>query len=186
MLKASWVEESLVKEGKNTEKELVKFEQEWKREIAEIAEIDKAVEELTKLEIKQREKEGDEDGLEELSNYWLRFKIYQVEKEGKAEKFNECQISYGESVIVSKETEKEKELAQQEPHVEVNKEKPSSQANTELIMEADVDESISPETDSGNTLKNPNHTVPPHDFTPHEEPCDWTTKKPDTTVGSVA
>ena len=81
MLKASWGEESLVKEGKDTEKELVKFEQEWKREIAEIAEIDKAVEELTKLEIKQREKEGDEDGLEELSNYWLKFDMEQAKKE---------------------------------------------------------------------------------------------------------
>ena len=31
--------------------------------------IDKVVEELAKFEIKQREKEGDEEGLEELSNY---------------------------------------------------------------------------------------------------------------------
>ena len=48
-------------------------------------------EEMAKMEIKQREKEGDEEGLEQLSNYWLKFKIDQVKDEWKAEKFNEYQ-----------------------------------------------------------------------------------------------
>ena len=43
------------------------------------------------MEIKQRENEGDEEGLEQLSNYWLKFKIDQVKDEWKAEKFNEYQ-----------------------------------------------------------------------------------------------
>ena len=46
-----------------------------------MAKIDKAVEERAKFEIRQRETKGDEEGLEELSNYWLKFEIDQVEKE---------------------------------------------------------------------------------------------------------
>ena len=90
------------------------------------------------------------------------------------------------SVVVSKEAEKEQGLAQQEPHVEGNKEQHSFQANTKLMMETDIDESINPETDSVNTLGNPNPKNPPHDPATHEEPCDRNTKKPDTPVGSAA
>ena len=61
------------------------FEQKRRRKIAERTEIDKAVEELAKFKIKQREKEGDEEGLKQLSSYWLKFKIDQVEDEWKAE-----------------------------------------------------------------------------------------------------
>ena len=69
--------------------------------------------------------------------------------------------------------------------MEGKKEKLSSQANTELMVETYTDESINPETVSGNNLKNPNPTVTPHDPAPPEEPCDRTTKKPDTLVGSA-
>ena len=44
-------------------------------------------EKMAQMEIKQRENEGDEEGLEQLSNYWLKFKI----DEWKAEKFNKYQ-----------------------------------------------------------------------------------------------
>ena len=37
-------------------------------------EIDEVVEQLAKFEITQRKNEGDEEGHEGLSNYWLRFK----------------------------------------------------------------------------------------------------------------
>ena len=70
------------------------------------------VEERAKLEFKQREKEGDEKSLEQLSNYWLKFKIDQVEDDWKAEKFNLYQISYGMSTEVRKaweQAEKEQE-----------------------------------------------------------------------------
>ena len=88
----------------NTEKdrveELAKFEQEWRKEITEKGEEakrkenDKAVQELFGFELKQREKEGDEEGLKELSNYWLKFKIDQVEVEWKVEKFNKYQTTH--------------------------------------------------------------------------------------------
>ena len=43
---------------------------------------------------------------------------------------------------VSIEAEKEPELAQQEAHVEENREKHGSQGNTKLMMETDTDRSI--------------------------------------------
>ena len=49
-------------------------------------EIDKVVEEMALFEIKQRKKDGDEEGYEELSNYWLQFKISRVEDEWNAER----------------------------------------------------------------------------------------------------
>ena len=84
------------------------------------------MEELVKFELKQRENEGDETGLEELSNYWLKFKIYQVEQEWATEKFNECQIAHGLGEGVSMESEKEQGLAQHETNVEGSKEQPNS------------------------------------------------------------
>ena len=47
-----------------------------------------ALELLANFELEQRKKEGDEEGFEKLSNYWLKFKINQVEEEWKAGKFN--------------------------------------------------------------------------------------------------
>ena len=47
-----------------------------------------ALEQLANFELEQRKKEGDEEGFEKLSNYWLKFKINQVEEEWKAGKFN--------------------------------------------------------------------------------------------------
>ena len=58
-------------------------------------EQEKVVEELVKFKLKQREKEGDEAGLEEFSNYWLKFKIDQVEEEWKTDKFNEFELPRG-------------------------------------------------------------------------------------------
>ena len=49
-------------------------------------EIDKVVEQLAIFKIKQREKEGDEESHEQLSNYWLRYKISRVEDSWNAEK----------------------------------------------------------------------------------------------------
>ena len=46
-----------------------------------MAKIDKAVEERAKFEIRQRETKGDEEGMEELSNYWLKFDMEQAKKE---------------------------------------------------------------------------------------------------------
>ena len=55
----------------------------------------KVDEELVKFEQTQREKEGVEAGLEELSNNWLKFKIDQVEEEWKTDKFNEFELPRG-------------------------------------------------------------------------------------------
>ena len=71
---------------KKRKEELRAFEQEWRKEIEDQAEIDKIVEEMAKMEIKQREIEGDEEGHEQLSDHLLKFKIWQVEGEWKAEK----------------------------------------------------------------------------------------------------
>ena len=46
--------------------------------------------------------------------------------------------------------EKELELAQQEAHMEENREKHSSQGDTKLMMETDTNKSINPETEDGN------------------------------------
>ena len=45
--------------------------------------IDDVVEDLVKMELKQRDKEGDTEGFEAGSNHWLKFKIWQVEQIGK-------------------------------------------------------------------------------------------------------
>jgi len=83
--------------------------------------------------------------------------------ESRQDKFNECQTSYGMSVTVSKEIEKEQQgLSQQEPHVEEDKERPRSQANTKPVVETDAEKPIEPKTDDGNTHNNPNPlSVPP-------------------------
>ena len=41
--------------------------------------IDDVVEELAKMELSQREKEGDDEGFEQKSDHWLKFKIWKVE-----------------------------------------------------------------------------------------------------------
>ena len=51
---------------------------------------------------------------------------------------------------VSNAAEEEPELAQQEAHVEENREKHSSQGDTKLMMETDTNKSINPETEDGN------------------------------------
>ena len=38
------------------------------------------------FEIKQRKRDGDEEGHKELSNYWLQFKISRVEDEWNADR----------------------------------------------------------------------------------------------------
>ena len=47
-------------------------------------EIYKVVEQLAKMELKQRKYEGDEEGHEELSNYWLKYKIWDVWEQWRA------------------------------------------------------------------------------------------------------
>ena len=59
--------------------------------------IDYVVDELAKMELNQREKEGDEKGFEQLSQQWLKFKIWKVEQKWAADKFDEAQKSYGVS-----------------------------------------------------------------------------------------
>ena len=86
---------------------------------------------------------------------------------------------------VSRGTEKEPELAQQEAHMEENREKHGSQGDTKLMMETDTDKSINPETNDVGKLRNPTPTLPPCDPAQSEHgPCDLTTKEPDTSVGS--
>ena len=71
--------------------------------------------------------------------------------------------------------------------MEVNKEKHRSQANTNPMMETGAEKPINPETEDGSAKNNPNPiSVPPHDPAPHKEPCDQTTRKNDTPVGSAA
>ena len=53
---------------------------------------------------------------------------------------NECKIAHGMSRGVSKRAEKEQKLAQQEVHVEENREKPNSQGITKLMIETDTDD----------------------------------------------
>ena len=128
------------------------------------------------MEFKQREKEGNEEGLEQLSYYWLKFKIDQVKDEWKAEKFIEYQKSYGMSAEVRKATEQaESEQEEHEPHVEVNKEKHISQANTKPILETDVEKPSDPENKDRKTHNNliP-MSVPPHNPAPNQELCDQT------------
>ena len=60
---------------------------------------------MAKMEMKQREMEEDEEGHEQLSNHWLKFKICQVEEEWKVKNFSESQASYGMCADVSKPTE---------------------------------------------------------------------------------
>ena len=85
----------------------------------------------------------------------------------------------------SRGAEKELELAQQEAHMEENREKHSYQGNKKLMMETDTDKSFNPETDNVNKLGNPTPTLPPYDPAQSEDgPCDLTTKQPNTTVGS--
>ena len=67
MLKASWGDEPLKITGKYEKKEKVEDKKQ-----------EEAVDELAKFELEQREKEGDEAVLKELSKYWLKFKINQV------------------------------------------------------------------------------------------------------------
>ena len=62
-----------MEENKHLEVDLRSFEQDWRKEIAEKEKIDKEVDEIGNMEIKQREKEGDKEGLEQLSTYWLKF-----------------------------------------------------------------------------------------------------------------
>ena len=108
--------------------------------------------------------------------------------ESRQDKFNECQTSYGMSVTVSKEIEKEQQgLSQQEPHVEEDKERPRSQANTKPMVETDAEKPIEPKQMMGTlTTTQIPCQFPPHDPAPHKEPCDQATRKPDTPVGSVA
>ena len=61
---------------------------------------------MARFKLNQREKEGDEEGFETLSNHWLKFRIDQVENELKAENFDEAQTSYGLSRGVSTGREK--------------------------------------------------------------------------------
>ena len=70
--------------------------------------------------------------------------------------------------------------------MEENSEKHKSQGNTKLMWETDTDKSINPETCHVNKLGNPTRTLPPHDPAQSEnEPCDLTTKQPNTPVGSA-
>ena len=66
------------------------------KETVEQEEHDKVLEELAKFEIKQRKADGDEEGHEQLSKYWLKLKIYQLESDWTVEKFKE---SYPTSTI---------------------------------------------------------------------------------------
>ena len=59
--------------------------------------IDDVVEELAKMELSQREKKGDDEGFEQLSEHWLKFKIWKVEQEWAAAKFIEAQKFHGMS-----------------------------------------------------------------------------------------
>ena len=47
--------------------------------------IEDVVEDMAKLEVNKREVKGDEKGFEQLSDHWLKFKIWKVEQEWAAE-----------------------------------------------------------------------------------------------------
>ena len=49
--------------------------------MADQAKIDEVVEQLAKMEIKERKDEGDKESHEQLSNHWLKFKIWKFEQE---------------------------------------------------------------------------------------------------------
>ena len=107
------------------------------------------------MEIKQRKDEGDKESHEQLLNHWLTFKIWKVEEEWQAAKFNEFQASYGMGADTSKAREpaekvkKEKEqqkTTQQIPHVDINIEWPNSQGETKPKLGKDLKKLDDPET----------------------------------------
>ena len=65
---------------------------------------------------------------EQLSNYWLKFKIDQIEDKRNVQKFNKSQKTYGMSAEDAEQAEKDqtekeqREIAQQKPHVKVTTE----------------------------------------------------------------
>ena len=142
------------KERRNLEVELRAFKQDWRKELADQANIDEVVEQMAKMEIKQRKDEGDEESHEQLSNHWLKFKIWKVEEEWQAAKFNEFQASYRMGADTSKPREpaekvqkenEQQKATQQVRHVDMDKEWHSSQGETKPILEKDLKKLDDPE-----------------------------------------
>ena len=52
--------------------------------------IDEAVKALVEMELIQRKKEGDLEGYEEGSEYWLKFNIWKTEQDWKKQKEHEA------------------------------------------------------------------------------------------------
>ena len=118
--------------------------------------IDETVEELAKMEIKQRQQEKDEEGEEQLSEHWLKFKISQVEHEWSVEKFDEVQPSHSMKANVSlqRETEKcEADKAERETkqntHVEISREREKTKTIPELVWIPKTEGSHDPEIEKG-------------------------------------
>ena len=107
------------------------------------------------MKIKQRKDEGDKESHKQLLNHWLKFKIWKVEGEWQAAKFNEFQASHGMGADTSKarepaeEVQEEKEQqkkTQQIRHVDMNKEWPNSKGTTKPIFGEDLKKLYDPET----------------------------------------
>ena len=70
--------------------------------------IDDVVKDLVEMELNQRKKEGDEEGFEEGSLHWLKFKIWKVEQEWKEEQAEAAKTSNNMRVA---EKDKQRERA---------------------------------------------------------------------------
>ena len=123
--------------------------------------IDNVVEELEKMELSQREKEGDDEGFEHMSDHWLKFTIWKVEQEWAGEKFNEAQKSHGMS---GADASRPREEADKADRVEERQKTTKHNKQTENSQEEE-DEQYEPEKEASCDLetgekKTQDHLIP--------------------------
>ena len=102
--------------------------------------------------MEQRRNEGDEEGYEQLSDYWLKYKIWQVEQEWAVEKYDEVQPSYIMSANVSSLRKQEENEAsepncetKQNNHMENSNMEKKNQTEPKLMLGSNTEGSCDPE-----------------------------------------